>query len=97
MSDASLRKQMEQIEMELLQDDMNHDCWVVVVWLKGQIEGHHPEAAHGPYASAHEALAKAEQLRAQMERAPGRTTFLAGYTPTISVVPVFGDEEEEGP
>lgn len=93
MDDKRLRQLMERYAVELMQDDLEHDCWVVVVWSKGKTEGP-PEAGHGPFASAAEALVRAEELRAEMAAAPGAQTFMAGYQPTISIVPVYGDEEE---
>src|SRR4051794_28712888 len=84
---------MDELSMNLLAEDLEHGCWVVLCWTKGN-DGSPPEAAHGPFVSVQEALAKAEHLRWQMEHAEGRHTFLAGYTPTFNVVPVYGDEDD---
>lgn len=92
MNEARFRELMDQFAMELMAEDLEHSPWVVVVWSKGQGEGP-PEVAHGPYQTAFEALTKAEQLHQEMENAPGRHTFMAGYTPTIHVIPVYADDE----
>lgn len=93
MDDARLKQLVEKFDVELMEEDLQHEAWVVVVASKGV--GHPPEVAHGVYRSAFEALEKADTLRRQMDGAEGRQEFMAGYTPTISIVPVFGDEEED--
>lgn len=95
MDAAQLKALMDQFAMDLMQEDLEHDCWVTLLWTKGQERGGPPEIAHGPYSSASEALTKADEIRTRMANAPGANTFMAGYTPTITVVPVFGDDEKE--
>lgn len=94
MDDRRLKQLMDQFNLDLMAEELEHDCWVVLVWMVGRAEGGPPEAGHGPYPSAFAALEKADRLRVEMQNAPGREAFLSGYTPTISVIPVFGDEED---
>ena len=93
MDDTRIKQLMDELSIDLMTEDLEHDCWVTLVWMLGRDSGD-PEVAHGPYTSALDALVKADELRRQMADAPGKH-LLAGYTPTFTIVPVYGDEKED--
>ena len=91
MDDTRLKQLMDQLEIDQMQEDLEHPSWVMLSWAFGREEGGDP-TVQGPYGSAVAALEAADKVRQEMANASGRH-MLTDYTPTFSICPLYGEQD----
>lgn len=85
-NESDLRSVLDEAEIEMAQQLLDHDCWVVWQRWKADPPDTEPEL-HGPYGSATEAMGERDKLHAEGMRAEG---WIASHgEPVTLVVPVW--------